>query len=225
MRPARKAGIHARWKAETVRLYRRYEQEIVHGFGLCPWALPVRRDGRLREQVLVQSGTSIRSSLRAIDALGPETDLALLIYPRLRLDRRDFDQFAASVRDAEVARRPLGRAPFVFAIFHPEATAHVDEAERLIPFLRRTPDPTLQLLRTSVLDHIRGNAVQGTQFVDPSAVLTLVPQQASLRERVARTNHETALRVGVDRIKNDLDAILRDREETHRVLEGRATRA
>jgi hypothetical protein len=217
-RPAPESGTSARWEAETLRLYHRYEQEIVHGFGLCPWAPQVRRDGRVREHVLLQQTPTVRPSLDAIDTLDAKADLVLLIYPRLRLDRRDFDQFAARVRDAEVGRRTLGGAPFVFAVFHPDATPLIGDPERLIPFLRRTPDPTLQLLRASVLDHVRGSASQGTQFVDMASVFALAPPQISLRERVARTNLETTLRVGVDQVEQRLDDIRRDREETHRLL-------
>jgi hypothetical protein len=208
----------ARWKAETVRLYRRYEVEIVGSHALCPWAGPVRRDGRISETVLIQEGLEVEPSLEAIDALDRHVDLALLIYPRLGVERAAFDQFAARVRDAEVARRSLGAAPFVFAVFHPEASPQLGDPERLIPFLRRTPDPTLQLLRSTTLDQARGTAAQGTQFVDVRDVGSLVPQPVSLRERIAKTNLETTLRVGVDRLAEKLEDIIRDREATHRAL-------
>jgi hypothetical protein len=210
----------AKWTAETTRLYRRYEEEIVHAYDLCPWAAQVRRDARIREEVVLQSDVALMGpSLAAIDALGPDIDLALLIYPRLGAERSVFEQFAARLRDTEVARRELGTAPFVFAVFHPDATPDLEEAERHIPFLRRTPDPTIQLLRASVLERIRGGASQGTQFVDPLTLSDLVPQTPSLRERIARTNLATTLRVGVGTLKASLDDILRDREATHRALE------
>jgi hypothetical protein len=208
-----------RWIAETTRLYRRYEEEVVHAYDLCPWAAQVRRDARLREHVVLQRDTrSVAPSLEAIDALGLDVDLALLIYPRLDGGRSVFEQFAARVRDAEVARRKLGGAPFVFAVFHPDAAPDLEEPERHIPFLRRTPDPTIQLLRASVLERIRGGASQGTQFVDPLTLSVLPPQGPSLRERIARTNLATTLRVGIDALKGSLDDILRDRESTHRAL-------
>jgi hypothetical protein len=209
-----------RWTDETMRLYRRYEQEIVHAYELCPWAAPVRRDGRLRERVVLQRDTEhLEPSLAAIDTLGSDVDLALLIYPRIGTDRSTFERFAARVRDAEVARRELGRAPFVFAVFHPDATPYLEEAERHIPFLRRTPDPTIQLLRSSVLERIRGGTSQGTQFADPMMLDLLIPQGPSIRERIAQTNLATTHRVGVETMQHSLDAILRDREATHRVLE------
>jgi hypothetical protein len=211
----------AGWTEETVRLYRRYEREIVEACELCPWASRVRRDGRLRERVLLQRDPeSLAPSLDAIQELSlEEVDVVLLLYPRLGLSRSAFDQFSARVRDADVARRSLGSVPFVFAVFHPDAAPDIAEAERLIPFLRRTPDPTIQLLRSSVLDHVRGMTPQGTQFVDPTAIGTLgTSSEPSLRERIALANLATTLRIGVDTIARRFEDIARDRDETHRKM-------
>jgi len=212
--------VEVRWVAETTRLYRRYESELVDAHGLCPYAAQARRDGRVRELVLLQRDMrSTAPSLAAIDALDEDADLVLLIYPRLPADRAPFEQFAARVRDAEVARRVLGTAPFVFAVFHPLATADLGDAERLIPFLRRTPDPTLQLLRTSVLERIRGAVAHGTEFVDPRNLDLLEQTSApTLRERIAQANLGTTNRVGVETLKRTLDAIAEDREATYRAL-------
>ena len=207
------------WTHETMRLYRRYEREIVDAYELCPWAAQVRKDARVCERVLLQADiTNDEPSLQTIGALG-DVDIALLIYPRLAVGRTAFERFASRVRDAEVARHPLGMAPFVFAVFHPEASPDTDDPERLIPFLRRTPDPTIQLLRSSVLEKIRGAVSHGTQFVDPRFLESLHPQPPSLRERIARVNLATTLRVGVETMTKQLDDIVRDREATHRALE------
>jgi hypothetical protein len=210
----------ADWTTETMRLYRRYEREIVDAYELCPWAAQVRRDARVRERVLLQEDIlAPQPSLVAIDSLGADVDIALLIYPRLGVGRTVFEQFASRVRDADVARHPLGAAPFVFAVFHPEAVPDLDDAERLIPFLRRTPDPTIQLLRSSVLERIRGTVSHGTQFVDPRFLDSLQPQAPSLRERIARTNLATTLRIGVETLARRLDDIAEDRAATHRALQ------
>jgi hypothetical protein len=221
------AGATARWTAETLRLYRRYELEIVEACDLCPWAARVRREDRLRERVLLQQDPgSLGPSLDAIQALSEqEVDVALLIYPRLDLDRSAFDQFAARVRDADVARRSLGNVPFVFAVFHPDANPDIAEPERLIPFLRRTPDPTIQILRSTVLDHVRGMTPQGTQFVDPHAIGALdAVAEPSLRERIASANLATTLRMGVEALTRRLDEIAKDRDETYRALRQRDQR-
>jgi hypothetical protein len=211
----------SRWAAEAVRLYRRYEREIVDAHDFCPWASRVRRDGRLEEHVLLQqSDKEVEPSLAVIDALPSGTDLALLLYPRLSLARDAFERFAARVRDASVIRHTASRGSFVFVAFHPDAESRIEEAERLIPFLRRTPDPTIQVLRSEVLDRVRAAASEGTQFVDPRAMGTWQPQPQSLRERIAEANLTTTLRIGLDTLAGQLDDIIHDRQETYRGLEG-----
>jgi hypothetical protein len=223
----------ARWTFETLRLYHRYDEEVVGALGLCPWAGPARRDGRVVERVFLQEGDALSPSLDAIDSLDPRIDVALFLYPRMAAptggsrgaDRDSFEQFGKRLRDAEVARRPLGGAPFVFAVFHPDAVPLLDEPERLIPFLRRTPHPTLQLVRSSILDHVRGVASQGTHFVDLRSMFATSAPVVPLRERIAATNLETVLRVGLDTIVASIEDIQRDRDETHAKLTAGRTRS
>jgi hypothetical protein len=214
------ARASARWAEQTVRLYRRYEQEIVEACELCPWAVRVRQEGRVGERVLLQEDDALLTpSLEAIRAFAAEDiDVALLLYPRIGLGRAAFDHFAGRLRDADVSRESLGEVPFVFAVFHPEAAPDTKEPERLIPFLRRTPDPTIQILRSSVVDRVRGTAPQGTQFVEPRLVEALSAPVPSLRERIASANLATTLRIGVETLGRRFEEIIRDREETHRVL-------
>ena len=210
----------AQWEEQTLRLYRRYEEEIVGACELSPWPTRVRREDRVGERVLLEEDAQdLAPSLVAIDELiAAGVEVGLLLYPRAYVRRNLFEQFAAALNKAEVARRPLGKAPFVFAVFHPDAAPDLAEPERLIPFLRRTPDPTIQLLRSSVLDKVRATSPQGTQFVDPTALKTLQASEPSLRERIASANLATTLRIGVDTLARRLDDILRDRIETHRSL-------
>ncbi len=210
----------ARWTEQTVRLYRRYEREIVAACDLCPWATRVRQEERVRERVLLQEDEArLEPSLDAMSEFAHEDiDVALLLYPRIGLGRSEFDHFASRLRDADVLRQSLGQVPFVFAVFHPEATADLGEPERLIPFLRRTPDPTIQLLRSTVLDRVRGVTPQGTQFVDPRSLERLTAPAPSLRERIATANLATTLRMGVETLMFRFDEIIRDREATHRLL-------
>jgi hypothetical protein len=198
-----------RWTRETLRLYRRYQEEIVEACGLCPWAVRARLEGRVRERALLQrEDTSVEPSLDALLELAhSNVDVALLIYPRLGQGRAAFELFAARVREADVSRWPLGQAPFVCAVFHPAARADATDPERLIPFLRRTPDPTLQFLRASVLDRVRNVAAQGTQFVDPRLLHDLGEAPPPLREQIARQNLATAERLGLETLTRPLDEI------------------
>jgi hypothetical protein len=215
------------WTREALRLHRRYQDEIVDAFGLCPWADRATREGRVRERVLPQADeASMRPALAVIDEWMSDVavDVGFLIYPRLRLGRQGFHEFAARLRDVDTRRHELGSVPFVFAAFHPDAEPETSDPERLIPFLRRTPDATLQLLRSSTLDGIRSGAAQGTQFLDMTSLDSVLSgtAQAPLRERIARANLDTAKRVGVDAMRARLDDIRRDRDDTYRALAARS---
>ena len=220
------AVLEDQWTREAVRLHRRYQSEIVLAYRLCPWAERATQDGRVREAVILQDGDdTVEPSLAAIDSwtLDPTVDVAFAIYPRLALGRQGFHDFAARVRDADTARHELGSVPFVFAAFHPEADPDTGDPERLIPFLRRTPDPTLQLLRATALDDIRTGAAQGTQFLDIASLDAVLSgtAQPPLRERIARANLETAERCGIGALRRHLDDIRRDRDETYAALAAR----
>jgi hypothetical protein len=215
--------IERRWESEALRLYRRYQIEIVESLGLCPWATRARTDGRMRERVLSQTRTTLRPSLEAIDALDAddEVEVAVFLYPRLPLDLHDFRRFAGRVRAADARRHDLGAAPFVIAVFHPDAEIDDANAERLVPFLRRTPDPTLQLVRTSVLERVRSGAPQGTQLVvdlDALERFSTREDELPMHERIARANFETVARVGIDDVARRLDDVRADRVRSYAAL-------
>ncbi len=207
------------WVREALRLHRRYQTEIVEACGLCPWAEQARVAHRVRERVVLESEGALEASLHALADLAADArvEVGFLVYPRLAVSRAGLEDFAATLRTADSARYALGKVPFVLAAFHPDAEPDTSDPERLIPFLRRTPDPTLQLVRASVLDAVRSLSSQGTQFVSLAAFESLqsghVP--VPLRERIARTNLATVSRMGVGAMRAALDDIRRDRDETY----------
>jgi hypothetical protein len=155
-------------------------------------------------------------------ALDERMEVGFLLFPRLGLARADFDRFTSVVRAEDAKRYPLGAAPFAMVGFHPEALPSLEDPERLIPFLRRTPDPCIQVIRIAVLDRVRGSVPEGTQFVDVSLLDAAAAGTAevSVRDRVGRTNLETARRVGVEELRRCMDDIRRDRDATYRKLGG-----
>jgi hypothetical protein len=206
--------------AEAIRIYRRYALEIVEELGLCPWAEHARRTGRVLEQVLLAETPDVEPALAAIQAVvgRPEIEILLLIFPRLGLDRRGFEHYLGAIREADAALYELGGIPFAMAAFHPDAEPELDEPERLIPFLRRTPDPTIQLVRRSVLERVRAHSPEGTGFVDLRLLGTnpsLLAQPPSLRERIAAANLGTVLNVGVDAVEARLAGIRLDRDDSY----------
>ena len=208
-------------RREALRVYRRYALEVVEGFDLCPWAAYARRDGRVAEQViLAENQGDPQQSLNLLTSLvaDKKTEIALFIYPDLELDRLAFESFVRTLRERDAARYEVGEIPFAMAAFHPDARVDVGDADRLIPFLRRTPDPTIQMVRQSALDRVRGSSQEGTSFFDLSNLAVLpIPQKepVSLRQRIGQANLETALRVGVETLEAAIVNIRQDRDESY----------
>jgi len=212
--------LDTEYEREVLRLNRRYLTEVVERFSLCPWALRARLDGTVAERVLSQDSAEIFSpsleTLHALDARS-ELEIGLFIYPKLELGRLEFEHFVRRLRELDDARYPVGEVPFAMAAFHPDAAPVVEDAERLIPFLRRSPFPTIQVVRRTALDRVRGAADEGTAFLDLTLVASLdlhQPVTTPLRERIANANLATVTRVGVPVLESAIGDILRDRDET-----------
>lgn len=220
--------MNADLAAEAVRLHRRYLVEIVEALGFCPWAKRARIDGRIR-QLASMTENQEDAARETEEAIGrwtsdPEVEVGFMIFPRLVVSRRAFDDLAARVNEREAARHALGEVPFVMAAFHPDAQPDAQTGERLIPFLRRTPDPCLQLVRVSVLEAVRAHTPQGTRMVDVDQILrglTTLParEEIPLRERIARQNLETTHKMGLEELRRKLDDIRADRDRTYASLD------
>lgn len=209
---------------EAVRIYERYAIEVVERFELCPWAAKARREGAVHPQVLLQDAPQdLDPSLHAIDTLArsPSVSIALFIYPRLNLSRLDFEHFLRRLRATDTERHAPGQVPFAMAAFHPEAQADLGDADRLVPFIRKTPDPTLQLVRGELLDESKLHATNGTAFVD-SWMMT--PQGLereigpSVRDRIGMKNLETVRQLGAATLQAVFSDIARDRAESYASL-------
>ena len=207
-------------RREAIRLYRRYQSEIVEALKLCPWAERARLEGRVREEVLLTTALDPEPVLAAIDALSRDdaVQIGLLLFPRLGVEFDSFERFVSELVTKDAERRELGTAPFALAAFHPGARADLGDPERTIPFLRRTPDPTIQLVRYDMLESVREGFNEGTQFIDVKVLMTLDwtrEDTLPLRERIARANHRTVMRLGIDAIEQRYADIFRDRDATY----------
>jgi hypothetical protein len=210
----------------TLEVYERYAVEVVERFGFCPWARASRESGAVVLRVNFSADPQdFAESLHLLEELhGREAgvDIALFIYPLLDLDRLGFEDYVRRLRG-----RAEGGAPrldaFAMAAFHPAATADLSHPDRLVPYVRRSPDPTLQLVRKSALSAIKGLS-SGTAFLDVESLSlrTLAaltePRAKPVRERIADQNLSTVSDVGV----GVLDVILHDialaREQAHAAL-------
>jgi hypothetical protein len=202
-----------------------YVQRFVEALGMCPYARRCRETGRLHRRVLLSAGGAPASAgfahavqdaaraVQAIDAMPADAvEVALLVFPALdgALARgtegaRAFEQLCAALRDElQAAHGRAGTAPpFYCVAFHPDLPEDLSDEHRAVSFIRRSPDPTLQLVRRSVLEAVRGE--QGSTFVDASRLslseLLAVASPLSVSDRIARANLATLRAEGPDRVR------------------------
>lgn len=210
---------------EALRLHARYTTEVVEACGLCPWAEQARLDGRVETRVSTRDWPDVGEALNSLDdvAREPRFEVGFLIFPALPLDRLAFAHFVAEVRQRDAALRGAGKTVFALADFHPQATADLRSPERLVPFLRRSPDPTIQFVRHGALRAVRLSADQGTSFIDPSQLSEghlsqLAPSPLPLAARVAKNNLRTVERMSASAFAERIDCILADRQASYFAL-------
>jgi hypothetical protein len=192
---------------EVLRLLDRYLVEIVEEYDLCPWAKTSRTGGELAVEILWGTPTIDAWLAAATRALRPQIKVAMLVAPQLQITRSELHD----VRD-QVAREAgtLG-----IAEFHPDATFDGKTPARLVPFLRRSPDPLLQCVPLSLLDQVRGppltveRSAQIAMLVKAGGIHAVKPDIAS---RIASANHA---RVNQQEVEAKLAAIAADRTESY----------
>jgi hypothetical protein len=224
------AAFAAELKDATLKVYERYAVEVVERFGFCPWARAARESGNVTLRVVFSADhDDFDESLRLLSELhgqAPDTDIALFIYPLLDLDRLGFEDYARRLRTRAESGPALGLGrldAFAFAAFHPTANADLGHPDRLVPFVRKSPDPTLQLVRNSALSSIKG-LTQGTAFLDVSSLgadafkALQEPPPKAVRERIAEQNLATVLDTGTAAVDAVLTDIAREREAAHQRL-------
>ena len=211
--------------AEVLRINDRYLTELVEGHDVCPFARGARTGRAVTQRVLLDETPDPASGLAAISELEAEEGLAvaLLIYPRLGLPPEGFERFVSELRARDQARRP---PPFAMAMFHPDGDYGAESPRRLVMFFRRAPDPTIQLVRFSVLDAVKGNSpIDGKYLFEFSAQglaeLERRAKEVSVSEQIARDNFATAGREGIPRLQAILDDIRADRDRSYARFEKR----
>lgn len=204
---------------EAIRVYRRYALEIVERFDFCPYAKHSRVKGKTRELVSLDASLEVERVLPLVHEIGDaeELEIGLLLFPNVSLPRREFARFVERLRSAHQAEP--GGLVMAMEAFHPDAEADLESADRLVPFVRRTPDLTIQLVRHSVLLDVRREGDHGTGFFDPSTMsldeLLKTPERVPLHEVIARANLKTVCSHGAAAIERVYADIRRDREESY----------
>jgi hypothetical protein len=148
---------------EALRLNARFLEEVVEALDLCPWSRPARQRGEVLRHVwtpALEEGRAVPAELGAwIEGVAADAGVAvaLLICPRGMVDAEAWRGFAERVR-VEVLEAPGRPRHLAVAAFHPELPWSAARPASLVPLFRRSPDPTLQLVRLEVL---RGLAEKG----------------------------------------------------------------
>jgi hypothetical protein len=183
------AGSGDRLAVEARRLNTRYVEEVVIGWDLCPWAARAWIDGQVTQRVFPDAAPDVAAVAGFIDELTaePRAAIGLALFPRVVCTVGAWESFAEKVRRT--------RDGFLAAPFHPDYRAPDGalDAARLVPFIRRTPDPTLQLVRASLVDSLRGQ----------------------VSNDVARVNLETVTARGLANLDALLTDIRRDRDASY----------
>lgn len=193
--------LQATKSAEVQRILERYLVEVVERYELCPWARMSRTSGELAIEIELGAPTVTTWIAAAKRALArPGTRVAMVIAPELEIEPATLH----AIRDRVTAATGAGVAEF-----HPRATLDLATPARLVPFLRRSPDPMLQLVPLALLEAVRAAQVPDRAYQAQIIAGRVVPPR-DLAERIAVANHVTvAARHAA--IAETLDAIAADR--------------
>lgn len=194
--------------AEVRRILERYLVEVVERYELCPWARSSRLAGEIAIDILWGTPPLDAWVDAATIALGGRsTRVAMIVAPELAIARDDL----RALRDEVAARIPSAGV----AHFHPDAPLDLGSASRLVPFVRRSPDPLLQLVPLHILDGVRGSLPHASL---PQQAQILAGRASSPRddaaERIARANYATVTAQRATMIQT-LQSIAADRREAY----------
>lgn len=218
---------------ETRRLCQRYIDEIILPYSLCPWAAPALSNGSVQISVITghfaapaDIGRASTAARQVLDACTEEAiELVLIVLPQSTFSRLEMDDLLRHLRQARAhIEDQQGELAFALAAFHPEALPDTTTAERFIPYLRRSPDPMIQAVRSTVLRKIDPSRGAGTAYFDVknmSLESLASPTPEPLRTRIAKTNLASCRQAGLDEMEKRYAAIMTDRRTTWERLRGR----
>lgn len=194
--------------AEVLRIFERYLVEVVERHELCPWARTTREHRELAVGILwgtpsLDAWVAEAERLLAV----PAARVAMVIAPELAASRVEL----GALRDRVAARIPSAGV----AEFHPAATLDLSTPARLVPFVRRSPDPLLQLVPLALLHAVRA-APPAVGLVEQAAMLGghATSPRREIADRIAAANHATVTQAHAE-ITAALDAIAEDRRRAY----------
>jgi hypothetical protein len=203
----------AELRREAERLLWRYVVEVVERFGLCPWSRRARERGEIRVEVLTGEVVDPREVAAAVARIA-DGPMGMVVLPRARPDPAALRR----LRDDLLAARP----PIGIADFHPDAELDLGSPARAIPWLRRAPDPMLQVVQLDVLAAARAEPPP-PGLAGQAAILAgrAAPPPPPVSEQISAENLRTA-RAEADALAAAIAAIHADRDATYARLRARS---
>ena len=194
----------AELERQARRLLDRYLTEVVERFGLCPWAEPARRRGELRVEIVLAEDAVAEAVVRIAGDARATIGMVVLAASSIA------PAALRRLRDASV------RADVAIADFHPDGVGDLASPARLVPVLRRAPDPMLQVVRWSVLEAAR----RAPSPPDRAAQARLLAGAGDaphepVSDAIARTNHAAVSAAGLRALTDVLDDLARDRARAY----------
>lgn len=197
--------------ADDARAWARRYVELVERFDLCPWAAPARARGEV--WIGACDEVDLADALSCFDRT-PTAAVGLCVLPHF-----DGDLHALRRLRNQLADGPIG-ARLALAEFHPVAPLDAGSPSRLVPFLRRSPDPMIQAVRHETLAGLRRG---GTTLasIDQTAVMARqhVAPPRDVAEDVAEANL-ARMRSEGDALADALDGLVNARRAAIRSRSG-----
>jgi hypothetical protein len=153
----------------------------------------------LLEREFQAAANAIADAIERLEKLPAQSmDVGFIILPVLapELSQRaqKFEMLVRAARERTEARHGSSATPFYCVAFHPGFAEDLADEHRAVRFLRRSPDPTVQLVRASVLEKVRASGAT-----------------PSVSDRIAAANLKTLQDEGVDAMRALLGAIRAER--------------
>lgn len=138
----------------------RYLREFIEDLAICPYARACRETGRLHREVLLHSEPQADALVARILDLSrgsiEDFEVALLILPGLRMSAWDFDRFVRDVQRSYQKARTQDIPTLFVVAFHPDFDQRLENPDVAVRFMRRSPDPTIQLVRPEAINRLCG---------------------------------------------------------------------
>jgi hypothetical protein len=194
-------------EAEVRRVLERYLIEVVEAFELCPWARAAREGGELAIAVAFGAPDADALARAGAGLLAGGARVAMVVAPELAIDLAGL----RALRDRVASRVPVAG----IAEFHPDAALDLATPARLVPFLRRSPDPMLQLVPLVRLASARA-APPAVDRATQAQMLggTAPAERGDVADEIAAANHARIAPTHAE-VEARLSDIARDRAASY----------